>query len=67
MSDPDVGKIQRILNEIGYLVNPTGFYGELTFRNVLRFQKDFGLVADGIVGPQTRALLFQMADQYEHH
>jgi hypothetical protein len=67
MSDPDVGEIQRILNEIGYLVVPTGFFGELTLRNVLRFQKDFGLKADGIVGPQTRALLFQMADQYEHH
>jgi len=67
MSDPDVEKVQMILNEMGYLVDPTGFYGELTLRNVLRFQKDFGLKTDGIVGPQTRALLFQMADRYEHH
>ena len=67
MSDPDVRKIQKILNEIGYLMDTTGFYGELTFRNVIRFQKDFGLEADGIVGPQTMALLFQMADHYEHH
>ena len=67
MSDPDVRQVQKILNEIGYLVDPTGFYGDLTFRKVLRFQKDFGLKNDGIVGPQTRALLFQMADQDEHH
>ena len=67
MRDPDVRQVQRILNEMGYLVDTTGFYDELTFRNVLRFQKAFGLQADGIVGPQTRALLFQMVDQYEYH
>ena len=58
---PDVFKIQRILNDIGYLVNSTGIYDEPTFSEVMRFQSDFGLLADGIAGPRTKALLFQMS------
>jgi g-D-glutamyl-meso-diaminopimelate peptidase len=58
MSSPDVLNVQRILNKIGYLLESTGFYGESTFQEVLRFQKDFGLMTDGIVGPQTMALLY---------
>jgi hypothetical protein len=61
MNSPAVLNIQSMLNEIGYLVTPTGFYGESTFNEVMRFQKDFGLIADGIVGPRTRALLFQIS------
>jgi len=62
MSVPDVLIVQRILNEIGYLVEPTGIYDESTFHEVIRFQKVFGLMADGIVGRRTRALLFQMTN-----
>jgi len=62
MSVPDVLGIQRILGEIGYLLDPTGIYDEPTFYEVMKFQKDFGLLADGIAGPRTRALLFQMTD-----
>jgi general secretion pathway protein A len=62
MNVPDVLKVQRTLNEIGYLLTPSGVYDEFTFREVMRFQTDFGLTADGIVGPRTRALLFQMSD-----
>ena len=59
---PDVLKIQRILNNIGYMVNPTGVYDESTFNGVMKFQEDFGLMADGIVGLRTRALFYQMVD-----
>ncbi len=62
MSVPDVFKIQRILNETGYPVKPTGIYDETTFNEVMKFQRDFGLLVDGIVGRRTRALLFQMTD-----
>ena len=62
MNVPDVLKVQRILNERGYLLTPGGVYDEFTFREVMKFQTDFGLMADGIVGPRTRALLFQMSD-----
>ena len=62
MNNKDVSELQHILNKIAYLVEPTGTYDEQTFYQVRRFQKDFGLKADGIVGPRTRALLFQMTD-----
>ncbi len=67
MSGPDVAKLQQILNEIGYSVEPTGIYDQATFRQVKRFQKDFALMADGIVGARTKGLLYQMSDQYELH
>ncbi|MFC1819660.1 AAA family ATPase [Thermodesulfobacteriota bacterium] len=60
MRVPGVLELQRILTEIGYLVEPTGIYDQLTFKEIMRFQKDFRLTADGIAGPRTRALLYQM-------
>jgi general secretion pathway protein A len=62
MNVPDVLGVQRILRDIGYLLEPTGTYDESTFYEVMKFQRDFGLLADGIAGPRTRALLFQMKD-----
>jgi len=59
---PGVLEVQKVLGDLGYIVKPTGYYGELTFNAVMKFQKAFGLLADGIVGPRTRALLYQMAD-----
>ena len=62
MQAPDVLEIQRILNNIGYMVTPTSVYDESTFNGVMKFQEDFGLMADGIVGLRTRALFYQMVD-----
>jgi len=62
MSSPDVLRVQETLNEIGYMVQPTGFYGQHTFHEVMKFQTVFGLTADGIVGPRTWALLYQMVE-----
>ena len=62
MSGPDVVKLQQVLNEIGYSVPPTGLYAGLTFDQVTRFQDDFGLRADGIVGTRTKGLLYQMSE-----
>jgi general secretion pathway protein A len=59
---PDVIKLQQALNEIGYSVRPTGRYGKSTFRQVVRFQNDFSLKADGIVGTRTKGLLYQMSE-----
>lgn len=59
---PDVLMVQRTLKEIGYLLKATGIYDESTSREVMRFQMEFGLLADGIVGPRTMALLFQMSN-----
>ncbi|MEJ2588475.1 MAG: AAA family ATPase [Deltaproteobacteria bacterium] len=53
--------IQRILENAGYMVTPTGLYDQETAQAVARFQDTFGLNPDGIVGPRTMALLSQMA------
>ncbi|MBW2331838.1 MAG: AAA family ATPase, partial [Deltaproteobacteria bacterium] len=62
MRGTDVIKLKQTLNEIGYSVEPTGLYDKSTFRQVMKFQGDFGLKADGIVGARTKGLLYQMSD-----
>ena len=63
MNSPEVLKVQKVLDSIGYPVEPNGVFDEQTFKEVLRFQRDFGLHEDGIVGRRTMALLFQMTDR----
>jgi len=65
MTIPEVLDVQKTLIDIGYPVELTGIYDEQTVRNITGFQKEFGLAPDGIIGPRTRALLYQMSDQYE--
>jgi len=62
MSGPEVLRFQRVLSERGYLVEPTGAFDGETFAEVMRFQRDFGLHPDGIVGPRTMALIDQMME-----
>ncbi len=51
---PDVKLIQSLLSKIGYAPGPIdGVYGAQTRQAVLEFQKNNGLLADGIVGPST--------------
>ena len=63
MSGLQVVKLQQALNEIGYTVEPNGIYDESTYDQVVRFQKDFALTADGIVGTRTKGLLYQMSNE----
>jgi general secretion pathway protein A len=60
MNTEDVLEVQRVLHDTGYPVEPTGIFDGSTFDELVKFQKDFGLVADGIVGPQTLAVLYLM-------
>jgi len=54
----DVWDLQRALKKAGFFhTQPTGFYGPITRRAVLRFQKTKGLSADGVAGPDTRKAL----------
>lgn len=54
----DVRKLQQVLKNKGYFnVDITGYYGYITETAVLKFQKDNGLIADGIAGPKTFAAL----------
>ncbi|ANY69201.1 spore cortex-lytic enzyme [Paenibacillus sp. BIHB 4019] len=51
----DVPDVQYRLKILGYFMNAevTDFYGKMTEDAVKRFQKDYGLQADGIAGKQT--------------
>jgi hypothetical protein len=63
MSGPGVSKVQGTLKKIGYPVKTTGIYDDSTFRTVMKFQKNLGLMPDGIAGLRTKALLYQMLDE----
>lgn len=55
---PDVELLQLALNRSGYYQgSPDGFFGPATRRAVLSFQSNYGLPADGVVGPKTWAPL----------
>ena len=49
----DVRRLQSKLFSIGYSANVDGNFGNATKNIVVQFQKDAGLVADGIVGAKT--------------
>lgn len=49
----EVRKLQSKLFSIGYSLNVDGLFGNGTKNIVIQFQKDAGLVADGIVGNKT--------------
>jgi peptidoglycan hydrolase-like protein with peptidoglycan-binding domain len=53
----EVEALQMELNEFGVQVDIDGHFGPKTEEAVKHFQTAFGLHADGIVGPQTRAAL----------
>jgi general secretion pathway protein A len=61
ISTPDVLSVQKTLKNLGYLVELTGIYDNATFGCVIQFQNSFGLNPDGIVGPRTRAFLYQVS------
>lgn len=51
--DPKAWLLQSLLNELGYSLNPDGFFGPMTDEKVKQFQADNGLKQDGIVGKGT--------------
>ena len=53
----DVAVLQYLLVRHGIAVPVDGHFGGVTLRGVQRFQQRAHLVADGIVGPRTRAAL----------
>lgn len=51
---PNVKLVQSLLKRLGYYTGSVdGVYGNETRQSVIAFQKDFGLVPDGVVGPAT--------------
>lgn len=56
----EVTRLQQELKNRGYFTywRTTGYFGTITQDAVIRFQRDHGLLVDGIVGPQTRSALY---------
>jgi 3D (Asp-Asp-Asp) domain-containing protein len=54
-----VAELQKRLHNLGYYpANLDGIFGPVTERSVRQFQKDEGILADGIAGPQTFGALY---------
>ncbi|MBE3563953.1 MAG: peptidoglycan-binding protein [Hydrogenibacillus schlegelii] len=56
-SGDDVRRMQQMLVSAGYKVSVDGKFGPQTEATVRQFQKDRGLIADGVVGRQTMTAL----------
>lgn len=62
---PGVRWLQQSLAELRFLDGaPTGRYDAATRDAVRRFQRDRGLVADGLAGPLTQIALYGQLDRY---
>lgn len=57
-----VSEFQQMLKDLGYPITVDGIDGLETRSAVKRFQTEHDLVADGIVGPATRATLIRALD-----
>lgn len=63
---PNVKLIQSLLNRIGYPVGTVdGVFGTQTQRAVMAFQRDNGLVADGVVGSRTWIYFERFLEGYD--
>ncbi len=57
----DVGELQQQLLELGYnLIRADGVFGATTAEALRGFQRDYGLVPDGVCGPATLHALRQL-------
>ncbi|WP_322904743.1 cell wall hydrolase [Paenibacillus sp. SGZ-1009] len=58
MRSSDVVQLQHKLANQGYFyANKTGYYGSITSNAVKKFQRDHGLIVDGVAGPATLSKL----------
>ncbi|RKD30563.1 M14 family metallopeptidase [Thermohalobacter berrensis] len=64
----DVMEIQSLLDKIGYNPGPIdGIFGYRIQQAVINFQRDNGLVPDGIVGPRTYSILERFLLGYDNY
>ncbi len=65
---PDVKLVQSLLARIGYQPGPVdGAYGPQTQQAVIAFQRNNGLVPDGIVGPSTWRIMLILLQGYDFY
>jgi general secretion pathway protein A len=63
----DVNKLQQLLARIGeYQGSFTASYDRSTSEAIARFQRSRRLVADGVVGPLTKILLYEATGAFDH-
>ena len=64
----DVMEIQSLLAKMGYNPGPIdGIFGLLTEEAIRQFQRNYGLTADGIIGPNTHKVLQRFLLGYENY
>ena len=65
MKGKDVKTLEKQLKKIGYFkgIPPKGVYGRELEQVVTHFQKKHHLRVDGVVGPQTKMVLYHLLDQ----
>lgn len=64
----EVSLLQKMLSTVGYpIYEGNGFFDKQTTQQVIKFQKDNNLIADGIVGPQTWDSLFMIITPPYHY
>ncbi len=60
-----VSNLQEVLKELDYYYkNPTGIFDEDTTEAVRTFQQDYSLDIDGILGSETKIVLFQVLNRF---
>jgi N-acetylmuramoyl-L-alanine amidase len=61
-----VGDLQASLKDLGYYTSkPSGVFDGETADAVRAFQRDHFLEEDGILGPQTRIVLYQALKRFQ--
>ena len=64
MEGSAVTTLQKNLVKLGFLTaNPTGYYGTATTAAVVKLQKKYGYLADGIAGISTQALITKLINE----
>jgi hypothetical protein len=64
VTGPEVEQWQYFLIGDEYPCNTDGVFGDVTHNASIQFQKDYGLVADGIVGPGTYKKAMELGFEY---
>jgi general secretion pathway protein A len=66
MKGGSIGQLQSSLKDLGYYEwEPSGVFDKRTAEAVVAFQRDHFLDEDGILGPQTRIVLYQALKRFE--
>ena len=66
MSGTDVMVLQHDLTALGFRVRASGNFNRLTLRRLKQFQRHYGLIVDGVAGPQSISTLKRLLSRRLH-